>query len=320
LKVFVFLLIIASVLATPLDDFDVFCRTFNKSYSTAEEHYHRRQIFAANLRYINDFNAKSKDVQLGMNNFGDLSYAEWSSTYIAGGCYRSQNTQGGEPLNVDVPVSIDWRTKGAVTPVKNQGQCGSCWAFSTTGALEGIEFISSGQLVSLSEQELVDCSKNGNYGCSGGFMETAFRWIIQNGGLCKGADYPYTAHDGTCKNATCTSVPQSKIVGYKEVPRNNEVQLQAAVAQQPVSVAIEADQPAFQFYKSGIFSQPCGVNLNHGVLAVGYGVQGTTPFWIVKNSWGAYWGDKGYIYLIRGTSTTSPGQCGIAIEPSYPTQ
>ena len=209
--------------------------------------------------------------------------------------------------------SVDWRDKGAVTPVKNQGQCGSCWSFSTTGSVEGAHAIASGKLVSLSEQQLMDCSTaEGNHGCNGGLMDYAFEYIIKNGGLDTESDYPYTARDGSCQSAKQAKHAAS-ITSYKDVTKDSDAQMQSAVDLGPVSVAIEADQSGFQMYKSGVFSGPCGTNLDHGVLVVGY----TAQYWIVKNSWGSTWGDQGYIMMSR-SSGGAEGICGILSAASYP--
>merc|ERR1712159_282066 len=213
------------------------------------------------------------------------------------------------------PASVDWTTKNAVTPVKNQQQCGSCWAFSTTGSVEGVNAIATGKLQSFSEQQLVDCAGSfGNQGCNGGLMDNGFKYIEQSGDSLE-TDYPYTAKTGTCDKSKIKSAVS--ISGFTDVPPKNEAQLAAAVAKNPVSVAIEADQSGFQFYKSGIFSGTCGTNLDHGVLAVGYGTDGGKAYWKVKNSWGATWGQNGYIMMAKDISNKA-GQCGIASQPSYP--
>jgi len=213
------------------------------------------------------------------------------------------------------PASIDWTTKGAVTAIKDQGQCGSCWAFSTTGSVEGAWQIAGNKLVSLSEQQLVDCSGSfGNEGCNGGLMDYAFEYIIANKGITTEQGYPYKGVDGTCKK---NQKAAATIKGYQDVTSGDEDALLDAVALGPVSVAIEADQSCFQFYSGGILSDPsCGTNLDHGVLAVGYGTDSTnTNYWKVKNSWGKSWGEKGYVRMIRGQN-----ECGISLAASYPTE
>ncbi|XAR50269.1 Zingipain [Bertholletia excelsa] len=220
--------------------------------------------------------------------------------------------------NVDrVPPSVDWRKKGAVTPVKDQGQCGSCWAFSTVAAVEGINKIKTNKLVSLSEQELIDCDTKQNQGCDGGLMDLAFDFINQKGGLTTEDDYPYRAEDGTC-NVSKENSPSVSIDGHENVPENDENALLKVVASQPVSVAIDAGSSDFQFYSEGVFTGDCGTELNHGVAIVGYGATlDGTKYWVVKNSWGPEWGEKGYIRMQRGISAEE-GLCGIAMEASYP--
>jgi cathepsin L len=290
--------------------------SFNKTYSRAE-YGHRYSIFKTNYATIVDHNLAGKSWTLAVNEYADMTWDEFRAQKLG---YKKVSVEGipRRTVNLDglvtVPNTVDWRTKNAVTPVKNQGQCGSCWSFSTTGSMEGAVAIKTGRLTSLSEQQLVDCSGSfGNQGCNGGLMDDAFKYIISNRGLCSEADYAYTAADGTCR--TCT--PVSTISSYTDVAQNNQRALKAAVAQQPVSVAIEADQSGFQFYSSGVFDGTCGTNLDHGVLAVGYGAENGKDYWLVKNSWGASWGDAGYIKLVR-SDAAGAGQCGIAMDPSYP--
>ena len=217
------------------------------------------------------------------------------------------------PQIKDLPSEVYWTAKGAVTDIKDQGQFGSCWSFSTTGSVESAYFLSTGKLDSFSEQQLVDCSSSyGNQGCNGGLMDDAFNYIKDNG-ICLEKDYPYEGSDGKCKK--CKTV--TKINSFVDVPVNDEQALQQAVSIQPVSVAIEADQSSFQFYSSGVMSASCGTNLDHGVLVVGYGTLNGKDYWKIKNSWGANWGDSGYILLARNVKD-SAGQCGITMMASYP--
>merc|ERR1711976_792021 len=211
--------------------------------------------------------------------------------------------------------AVDWTTKGAVTPVKNQGQCGSCWSFSTTGALEGAWKIAGNPLTSFSEQQFVDCDKVDS-GCSGGLMDNGFTFDKSNA-LCTEDSYPYKAKGGTCVASSCTwGLAKGAVTGYKDVSPNSMSAMMSAVAQQPVSIAIEADKSVFQLYKSGVLQSTCGSQLDHGVLLVGYGTEDGTDYWKVKNSWGASWGDAGYVKLLRGKGGS--GECGLLKQASYP--
>ena len=294
---------------------------FSKKYENIEELQTRFQIFRHNLRDIVIHNLdQTQNFTMGVNQFTDLTPEEFKSQWVGGlktqvGSYGCKTFTSGAS---GVPATVDWRNKGAVTSVKDQGQCGSCWTFSATGAIEGAWAISKGQLVDLSEQELVDCATGvsyGSHGCNGGQMEGAFKFVIANG-QCTLASYPYTAKDGTCQK--CTAV--AHISYCSDVKPNDQVSMKAAVAQQPVAVAIEADTRYFQSYSGGILtSSSCGTSLDHGVLTVGYGEENGQKYWLVKNSWGTTWGDKGYVKIARSESTNDPGICGIAMDPSFPT-
>merc|ERR550517_1876240 len=275
-----------------------------------------------NIDKINTHNAKKLSWTLGVNQFADLTAEEFKAQTA---CMMPSRPRMENPKVLDestAPDSIDWEAQGKVTPVKNQGQCGSCWAFSTTGAVEARFAIANNQLNSLSEQELVDCSgTDGNNGCNGGLMDYGFKYVVEEHGLCTEDTYAYEAKtkklECSAKRSACTRKDQ--ISSYKDVRQNSEEQLAAAVAEGPVSIAIEADQSAFQLYKRGVFSGRCGAKLDHGVLVVGYGVDGNDKFWKVKNSWGASWGENGYIRLCRDCGKNrNSGQCGIAKQPSYP--
>jgi C1A family cysteine protease len=311
--------------STHVKVFKQWAKHFGKKYDSILEEAHRFIVFTENWRYITKTNEQKLSYELGLNQFGDLTADEFKY-YVhgkSGSCLqrgqKSLNQLVGSTDEVNAPASIDWTTKGVVTPVKNQGQCGSCWAFSTTGSIESASAIKTGKLVSLSEQQLVDCSRSyGNMGCNGGLMDQAFKYVKATGGLCSEQEYPYTARDGTCKASSC-GTKYDPISGYTDVSHDSEQALMNAVAKGPVSIAIEADQSAFQFYKRGVLSGNCGTRLDHGVLVVGYGAEGGQDYWKVKNSWGASWGQEGYVMICRNCNKNAgAGECGILEEPSYP--
>ncbi|KAJ1260527.1 hypothetical protein BS78_10G239300 [Paspalum vaginatum] len=282
----------------------------------------RLEVFRDNLRYIDRHNAEADaglhSFRLGLTPFADLTLAEFLSRALGfrnTSATRVASTRYLPRAGDSLPDAVDWRLQGAVTRVKNQGHCGGCWAFSAVAAMEGINKIVSGDLVSLSEQELIDCDGQDS-GCNGGEMQTAFEFVVKNGGIDTEADYPFIGIDGIC-DAVREKRKVVSIDSYENVPANDEKALQKAVANQPVSVAINADTPEFQHYTSGIFNGVCGLKLDHGVTAVGYGTENGEDFWIVKNSWGPGWGEGGYIRMARNVLLPM-GKCGIAMDASYP--
>ncbi|XP_023529748.1 cysteine protease XCP1-like [Cucurbita pepo subsp. pepo] len=301
--------------------FESWMSRHSKTYRSIEEKLHRFEIFLDNLKHIDETNKKVSSYWLGLNEFADLSHEEFKSKYLGLKVEfpRKRSARGFSYWDVeDVPESVDWRLKGAVTPVKNQGSCGSCWAFSTVAAVEGINQIVTGNLTSLSEQELIDCDRSFNNGCYGGLMDYAFQYIMSNSGLRKEDDYPYLMEEGKCIREK-EQFDVVTISGYEDVPANDEQSLLKALSNQPVSVAIEASGRNFQFYKGGIFTGRCGTEMDHGVTAVGYGSSEGTDYIIVKNSWGPKWGENGYIRMKRNTGKPE-GLCGINQMASYPTK
>jgi cathepsin L len=289
---------------------------YGKSYAH-DEFQHRYRVFKSNLDYINSFNARKNGVTLAVNHMADLTNQEYRKIYL--GLKVPANyvhVAGPKTTTVTAPPDTwDWRTKGAVTPIKNQEQCGSCWAFSTTGSTEGCHQISTKNLVSLSEQNIMDCSwSQGNQGCDGGLMTQAMTYIISNKGVDTEASYPYTAEDGTCNYNAANS--GATLTSYVNVNTGDENDLQVKTYTGPTSVAIDASQSSFQFYSGGVYYEPAcsSTQLDHGVLSIGWGTSSGTQYWLVKNSWGTDWGMSGFIMMSRNKNNN----CGIATMATLP--
>ncbi|GAU30262.1 hypothetical protein TSUD_384840 [Trifolium subterraneum] len=321
---------------------------YGRTYTNHSELEKRKKIFQENLEYIENFNnVGNKSYKLGLNPYSDLTSEEFIASHTGLkvptqlSSSRMKSVAVPFDLNDDIPTNLDWRQQGAVTDVKDQQNCDwllggpwpptihvflevhgrqeairCCWAFSAVAAIEGIVKIKTGNLISLSEQQLVDCDSQNN-GCGGGYMDNSFNYIIQTNGIASEADYPYQGIEQTCKlNDQMT--PAAQITSFVDVPVNDEQQLLQAVAQQPVSVGIDPSTE-FHLYKEGVYSGTCGRPFNHAVTAVGYGVTDDgIKYWLIKNSWGKNWGEQGYMRVLRDSGKPG-GQCGIAAHASYPT-
>jgi C1A family cysteine protease len=315
--------------ASTVDAFHNWTKEYNHFFKNTTDFFSKFQIWYNNDKFIQNINNQNLSYKLGHNQFSIYTFDEF---IFQAGLNNSFNYNNNKLYSFtkkyELPQQHDWVDLGAVTDVKDQGKCGSCWAFSTTGALEGAYFVKNKQLVSFSEQELVDCenSKHGgsDLGCNGGDMDTAFSWIKSNKGLCSEKDYPYVSgstHKANEQCNVCSVVNGSQILNWTDVPPKSDDALMYAIYQQPVSVGIDAASLFFQFYKSGVFTGMCGTKLDHGVLAVGFGTDNSTnmDYYLVKNSWGKTWGDNGYIKIAKGEKYNSgSGQCGILLSASYP--
>ncbi|XP_067004602.2 cathepsin L [Anabrus simplex] len=305
-------------------EWNTFKLQHRKKYTSPREDEHRMQIFMETRNKIAKHNEAFErgevTYKMGLNKFADMTNEEFINTmtgYRPNKLVRSRGLNYTRQNNVRLPSSVDWRQQGAVTSVKNQGQCGSCWAFSATGSIEGQHFRKTGKLVSLSEQNLMDCATNyPNDGCNGGDMMAAFDYVIDNGGIDTEDSYPYEERDGRCRYKAQNI--GATISDYVALSSGDQAALKEAVANVgPVSVAMYASLNSFGYYESGVYyDAACSGEyyyLNHGVLVVGYGTEDGSDYWIVKNSWGDDWGESGYFRI-----STKNNNCGIATEPTYP--
>ncbi|XP_067006630.2 cathepsin L1 [Anabrus simplex] len=298
----------------------------DKKYSSTAEEEFRMKVYMENRELIAEHNARyaMKEVtfSMAMNEFGDLLHDEFVKMMNGyNSTHAEEMGKKGTPYvsqpNVKAPASADWTSTGAVSAIKNQGSCGSCWAFSATGAIEGQHFRATGQAVSLSEQNLIDCTTQyGNNGCYGGVFQSAFQYVIDNGGIDSESSYPYEAQQDGCRYSPQYSA--ATISTYVNIARGDEGQLTEAVGTiGPVSVAIDGSLQSFQFYSGGIYYDTAcsSSNTNHAVLVVGYGTTSDGyAYWTLKNSWGTTWGQSGYFFLYRNYNN----QCGVATAASYP--
>ena len=297
-----------SVNSIIMNKYKEFIQENNKDFS-----YSHFLTFKNNIEYIDSFHDDLYELE--MNKFTDVNMLK-NNLIRKRSPIIYENTF--DKFNINVPNSVNWVEKDVITKVKDQGQCGSCYAFSATGSMEGIYAIKNNHLRNISEQEIVDCSgAEGNQGCFGGLMNQVFQYVIDNNGVCSEQEYPYDANQDQC-NDKCQNIVQ--ISSYQNITQNNETILMNAVAQQPVSVAIQANLPSFQFYSKGIYNDSqCTGELDHGVLVVGYGKDDNNiSYWLIKNSWGPNWGENGYIRMLRNVKNNTNGMCGIAMEPSIP--
>jgi len=315
------LLLLALVLVSATANFDSFRQRYNKVYSTDRETARRRMIYTENLGLIDSVNAQKRGYTLGENEYADLTWEEFKAAKLLNTPQECSATQGNHKMSgvaVKAEPAMDWRDKGVVTPVKNQGSCGSCWTFSTTGCLESMWAIKTRNLTALSEQQLVDCAGAfDNHGCQGGLPSHAFQYIKYAGGIQTETGYPYTGRDGRCKFDK-TQVAATVADGVNITEGAEDELFDAVTHQGPIAVAYQVSGD-FRFYKDGVYdSTQCKsgpMDVNHAVLAVGYNTDAKTnkPYWIIKNSWGTSFGIQGYFYMIRNKN-----MCGVATCASYP--
>lgn len=303
--------------------FEMWKLQMGKEYASTDEENYRYTVFLNNYRFIQDYNAQNKKVTLGLTRFADLLNEEFASTMV-GGVNKEDLMKGHQSKppkileTVGIPDYVNWVQAGYVTPIKNQEQCGGCWAFAAASSMESFYALTGGQLTSFSAQELIDCvgSCDGCDGCAN--LYNALEWTSQYG-IESWDSYPFTGEQGSCQYSQSQVISRNS--GYENVAENNIDQLLAAIAQQPVNVGVEANQSVFQLYSSGVIGSDCGDELDHAITAVGYGSYEGQNVFYVKNQWGTTWGINGYAFISGSSSANGgAGACGILSCPVYPTQ